>query len=243
MKITKGIILTGGTGSRLRPQTLYSSKHLFPVYNKLVIDFPLKTLLDIGVEDLTVVLGSEHSEQIEKYFKLNNNCSFKRITYVFQDKPAGIAEAINLCKNYIGNDKFITILGDNYFEKKIKFSKSSAKCQIVLCPHPEVKRFGVASIKNGKIYKIEEKPQEIDDNYDNFAITGLYLFDSKYFEYYKNIKPSLRGEFEVVDIIKQYHQNNELRYVISDSFWLDVGTFESIHTVSNRIREYYLLNK
>ena len=216
------------------------NKHLLPLYNRFIIDFPLDTLRHLGVTDLTVILGGEHSDQIKRYFEINQNCGFEKVNYVQQDSPAGIAQAIDLCHQYIGDERFVTILGDNYYEKKIKFNDND-RAQIVLCQHPELKRFGVASIVNGRIVKIEEKPQVIDESMDaNFAITGLYLFDGKYFDYFKNLKRSTRGEFEIVDIINQYRDDDKLYYTITDGEWSDAGTLESIHRVSNGIREKFL---
>lgn len=243
MNVRKGIILTGGTGTRTAPFNQMFNKHLLPLYNRFIIDFPLDTLRGLGVVDLTVVLGGEHSDQIRRYFELNNNCGFEKVNFVNQLAPSGIAQAINLCHPHIGDERFVTILGDNYYEKRIKFNDND-KAQIVLCQHQELKRFGVCSIVNGKIVKLEEKPQIIDESMDgNFAMTGCYLFDKQYFEYFKNIQKSSRGEYEIVDVINHYKDDNKLYYVITDGQWSDAGTLESIHHVSNQVRNKFLSTK
>ena len=242
MAIKQGIILTGGSGTRLRPQTFTFNKHLIPIYNRAVLDFPLKTLRELGVNDLTVVLGGDHQDQVVQYLKYNSN-GFDSINYVHQSRPSGIAQAINLCSSYITDDKFYCILGDNFFQKPVRFNNTKPSAQIVLHQSTELNRFGVASILNGRIIKIEEKPTIINDQVDNFAITGLYQFDLKYFEYFKNLKLSARSEFEIVDVINQYHSAGELYYTVSNGDWSDMGTHESIYHVSSMIRDQEFKSK
>jgi glucose-1-phosphate thymidylyltransferase len=126
------------------------------------------------------------------------------------------------------DDRFVVMLGDNIFEKPIRFTKSDKLSQIILCKHDNLQKFGVASIKNLKIAKIEEKPKTIDTSFDNFAIAGCYLFDRKFFDYFERLTPSARGEYEVAEIIELYNKNSELGYILADGWWSDAGTFESI---------------
>lgn len=244
MNIKHGVLLAAGTGSRLLPLTQTMNKHMIPVYNRHMIEYPIQTLKQLGCEKVTIVIGGDQTGfgQIVSFLKDGESFGMK-FNYVYQPKPTGIAHAINICQDYIKDDRFAVILGDNVFEKKINFTNPEPNAQIVLCQHPEINRFGVASILNGKIIKIEEKPKVIDEDCDNFAITGLYLFDQKYFEYFKNLKISARGEYEITDIINQYREDNDLYYVVSNGWWSDTGTFESIQSVSNKMREKIILGK
>ena len=233
MEVKDGIILTGGTGSRLRPLTNVVNKHLIPINGKFIIDYPINTLKEIGCENITVILGSNHSGQIIDYLKDGADFGVN-ISYVYQSKPSGISQAISLCERFV-KDKFAVMLGDNIYGTSIKL-KESKKAQIVLCSHKELKRFGVASIdKNGKIIKIEEKPLNLDCSVNNFAITGTYIFDSLFFEYFKQTSKSARGEFEIVDIIRKYLDNGNLDYSIINSSWVDAGTHEAVEYASKHM--------
>ena len=164
--------------------------------------------------------------------------------YVYQDKPSGIAQAINLCKRFVYDDAdFSVILGDNIFENKIHWSNPNWKtkpiAQVLLSEHWDLKRFGVASLNDaGMLVKIEEKPKELDDSYRNLAISGCYLFTPQYFEYFKQLKPSARGEYEITDIIKLYLKDGNLSWSTIGGLWSDAGTHESIGYVNN-----YFYNK
>ncbi len=233
MKVSHGIILAGGFGTRLAPLTNLFNKHMVPLYNKFIIDYPIQTLKSIGVEHLTVVLGGAHYSQVVSYLEDGSKYGLN-INYVYQGKPMGISQGINLCKNSIGNNKFAVVLGDNIFEKGISF-KDCDGSQIVLSNHHNLNRFGVASIIDNKVDKIEEKPKEIDfsNGRQNYAITGCYLFDSNFFEYFKDLKPSARGEYEITDIIKRYNEDNKLNFTFVDGLWSDAGTHESVNFLNN----------
>jgi glucose-1-phosphate thymidylyltransferase len=231
MKLETGIILTGGTGSRLAPLNSLFNKHLIPVYNKFIVDYPLETLKNIGIKKLTVVLGGLHFSQIVSHIKDGNHLGMF-VNYVYQDKPAGIAQAINLCKNIVKDDKFVVILGDNIYENEINFIDNDS-AQIVLHKHPELYRFGVASYLEDKLVSIVEKPKLIDDCYDNYAITGCYLFDQDFFKYFDLLSPSARGEYEIVDIIKLYAESDKLGRIFVNGLWSDTGTHQSINYVNN----------
>lgn len=222
-----GILLTGGEGTRLLPLTKITSKHLLGLNGKFIIDYPINTLKQLGCEDITIVLGGSHYSQIVSYLGDGSQYDLN-FNYIFQSKPAGIAQAINLCKKFVNNGNFSVVLGDNVFENSLAWNKSNTNAQIMLASHPSLTRFGVASIGNdGKIFKIEEKPKEIDLNYTNMAVSGCYLFTSEYFEYFKESKPSNRGEFEITEIINRYLKDDKLSYSTTMG-WSDAGTFESI---------------
>lgn len=229
--VEHGIILSGGLGTRLAPLTNYYNKQMIPLYKRFIIDYPIDTLKSMGVKNLTVILGGEHFNQIISHLKDGDDIGLN-INYIFQKKPAGIAQAINLAKDLMGNNKFAVSLGDNFFENPISL-KNSNKAQIMLYKHQELNRFGVASLKDNEIIKIEEKPKVIDNNFDNYAITGCYVFDSMFFEYFKSLKPSHRNEFEIVDIIQHYLDDNNLDYTMIDGLWSDAGTHDAINYLNN----------
>jgi len=224
-----GIILAGGQGTRLLPFTQAINKSLLNVNGKAVIDYPINTLKQMGVENVSIILGGDHFEQVVNYLQDGSRYEMN-FNYVFQGAPKGIAQAINLCKNYVTQDQFAVILGDNIYENPIDFGSNwdGMNAKIVLHKHPEIKRFGVASLKDNKIIKIEEKPKTIDESYDNLAITGCYLFSHWFFEFFKDMKPSARGEYEITDIIERYNKEEALQHTLSDGLWADAGTHESI---------------
>jgi glucose-1-phosphate thymidylyltransferase len=239
-KIKNGIILAGGTGSRLFPLTQVINKHLLGVNGKFIIDYPIDTLKQMGVENITIILGGAHFSQVVGYLQDGSRYGMN-FSYVYQGEPKGIAHAISLCKMQVKNSShFAVVLGDNIYENPIKWNYSNTpnNCQVVLHKHPELHRFGVASLINNEIINIEEKPKIINNDFDNYAITGCYLFDHQYFDIFNSIKPSPRGEYEITDIINNYNEFDELSWTKVDGLWSDAGTHESIAFVNN-----YFYNK
>ena len=235
--IKHGIILAGGTGSRLYPLTHVVNKHLLGVNGQFIIDYPINTLKQMGIKNVTVILGGAHFSQVAGYLQDGSRYGLN-FNYVYQKEPKGISHAISLCKQYVNNNQFAVVLGDNIFENPIIWNQKDS-AQIVLCSHPELNRFGVASVDiNNKIVNIEEKPKSLLSQYTNFAITGCYLFDSQYFDYFEETSPSARGEYEITDIIKYYNINNKLGWTMANGLWSDAGTHQSIGYVNN-----YFYNK
>lgn len=234
MRINSGIILAGGTGSRLAPLNNLFNKHMVPVYNKFIIDYPLDTLKNMGVKNVTVVLGGAHFSQVVSHVRDGSHLGMT-VNYVYQDKPVGIAQAINLCEKFVvRDDHFVTVLGDNIFENPIKVnSQCGTGAQVVLAQHAELHRFGVASLSNGKIVALAEKPKHLDPSGDHYAVTGCYIFDKEFFRYFSHLKPSARGEYEITDIIDLYNHDHDLGYSYVDGMWSDAGTHESINFVNN----------
>lgn len=231
MTIKNGILLAGGEGTRCRPFTNIYSKQLLYLAGKAVIDYPIQTLVDLGVENITIILGSSFAGQIIDYCGDGSRYGVN-LNFIYQASPDGISSAINLCKRFVINDgNFVTILGDNVFEQPIvlnNFDDNGA--HIFLNNHKELQRFGVASINaQGKIAKIEEKPKLINYEYDNYAITGLYIFDSDFFEYFNKTTKSARAEFEIVDIIKAYLNDDTLSYQVVNGEWSDAGTISNLN--------------
>jgi glucose-1-phosphate thymidylyltransferase len=232
-----GIILSGGSGTRLAPLTNVVNKHLLGLNGKFIIDYPINTLKQLGCQDVTVVLGGAHYAQVAGYLGDGSRYGLN-FNYVYQSEPKGIAQAINLCKRFVYDDSdFSVILGDNVFENAPRWNnpdwKTNPRAQIMLANHPSLTRFGVASVDNGKIVKIEEKPKVLDPNYTNMAISGCYLFTPAYFEYFEGLMPSARGEYEITDIIRKYSEDNNLSYSMVYGLWSDAGTHESISYVNH----------
>jgi len=238
----KGIILSGGTGSRLMPLTSITNKQLLPINRKPIIDYSINTLIELGCKEITVILGGEHFSQIVSYLKDGSDRNV-HFNYIYQNTPSGIAQAINLCEPYFNKeDEFAVILGDNIFEKPIDiditYTLKGTKAQIVLYDTPEINRFGCASILNGDIVHIEEKPKQLYVNCDsNLAITGLYIFTKKFFEYFQTAKPSARGEYEITEILNSYLKDEMLEFSKVDGRWLDAGTFETIDMARQLAKE------
>lgn len=236
MVIKNGILLAGGEGTRCQPFTSIYSKQLLFLSGKAVIDYPIQTLVDLGVENITIILGSSFAGQIIDYCgdgsKYNVN-----LNYIYQKSPDGISHAINLCKKFVINDNnFLVILGDNIYEKSVKIDQfSNDGACVFLAKNSELNRFGVASILDNNIVKIEEKPNIIDHNYSNYAITGLYLFDHLFFEYFSDTVKSKRREYEITDIINKYHINNKLNYNIIDGEWSDAGTIDKLNYLNYKL--------
>ena len=228
-----GIILAGGTGSRLMPLTQVVNKHLLGVNGKFILDYPIESLKAMGCQDVVVVLGGAHYPQIIGYLGDGSRYGLN-FNYVYQGEPRGIAHGINMCKRFVYDDSdFSVILGDNIFENPVRWNnpkwKTNPRAQILLSEHRDLKRFGVASLdERGEIVKIEEKPKELDLNYKNLAISGCYLFTPQYFEFFEHLEPSARGEYEITDIIRMYLENNNLSHSTIGGLWSDAGTHESI---------------
>jgi glucose-1-phosphate thymidylyltransferase len=226
----KGILLSGGNGTRLLPLTSVVNKHLLGLNSKFIIDYPIETLKQLGCEDITIVLGGNHYSQVVGYLGDGSRYGLN-FSYVYQAEPKGIAQAIALCKNHVSNSNFSVVLGDNIFDGNLSWNKNVSEdtAQIMLAKHPSLERFGVASLDDtGKIMSLEEKPSYLDNNYNNYAVSGCYLFTPAFFDYFSELKPSARGEYEVVSIIERYLKDNKLSYSKTNSIWSDAGTHESL---------------
>ncbi len=226
-KTMKGVILAGGLGTRLYPLTHATNKHLLPVYDKPMIFYPIQTLVNAGITEIIVVTGGPHAGDFIRVLKNGKHLGLKHLEYTFQEKEGGIAEALSLCEDFADSGNITVILGDNCTDANIKKDiqnfKKGAKIFLKKVDDPE--RFGVAEIKGDKIINIEEKPKKPKSN---LAVTGLYLYDSKVFDYIKKCKPSARGELEITDVNNFYIKAGTMQWATLDGFWSDAGTFESI---------------
>jgi len=232
----KGVLICGGTGSRLRPLTEITNKSLLPVYDQPLILYPLHTLADAGIHDIIVVSGNEHIDQMAGF--LGSGSRFGcRLTYRVQDKPQGIAQALGMAEEFIDGESVCAVLGDNIYFDSISDTIASFKkgAHVFLKEVTDPERFGVAEIDaSGRVLSIEEKPTAPKSNY---AVTGLYLYDSRCFDVIRNLKPSPRGELEITDVSRWYQEQNELSATILKDEWVDAGTFESLYRASSIVRK------
>jgi glucose-1-phosphate thymidylyltransferase len=229
MIFMKGIILAGGTGSRLYPLTKVTNKHLLPVGKYPMIYYPICKLKNAGITDILIVTGKEHMGSVVNLLGSGYDMGVE-FTYKIQDQPGGIAQALGLAEHFVGNDRCTVILGDNVFEDEIgeyvqhyMAQKSGAKILIKEVPDP--KRYGVPELDGERIVSIEEKPQQPKSNY---CVTGIYMYDSHVFDIIKNLKPSGRGELEITDVNNAYIEEGTLTYDTLNGWWTDAGTFSSL---------------
>lgn len=232
----RGIILSGGSGSRLSPLTKITSKQLLPIYNKPMIYYPLNTLIKAGIKEILIIVAPERAGDYLNLLGSGKQFGVK-FTYEIQDKPEGLAQAFLIAENFIDNESVAMILGDNIFEddftEEIKSFKSGAKIFAKQVADPQ--RFGVVKInKDLKAEKIVEKPKEF---ISDLAVTGLYIYDNRVVEVAKNIKPSERGELEITDVNNWYLEKNELEVAKVFGDWLDAGTFDSLLKAQNIAKE------
>ena len=235
--IKKGIILAGGTGSRMSPLTKAVNKQLLPIYDKPLIYYPLSVLMLSGIRDILIIVNKGQLYQFKKILPNGNNLGIK-ISYQEQKYPRGLPDAFQIGKNFIGNSNVALFLGDNFFygqsltEKLKNCVKIKQGAKVILHPVRNPSAYGVASVnKKNKITKIIEKPKKF---FSNLAVTGLYFFDNKVVNYTNNLKPSKRKEVEIVDLLNKYKKNNKLsaEFLGRGGAWLDTGSIEDFYNTS-----------
>ncbi|MCX6998956.1 MAG: sugar phosphate nucleotidyltransferase [Candidatus Sumerlaeota bacterium] len=232
----KGIILAGGTGSRLFPLTKVTNKHLLPVYNKPMIYYPLHTLINAGITEIMIISGRGHAGHFLEL--LGSGMEFGiSLTYEIQETSGGIAQALGLAASWADEEDVAVILGDNIFQDNVKDDVASFEggAKIFLKAVTDAHRFGVAELKKDQVISIEEKPPSPKSNY---AVTGLYLYDYKVFSIIRTLKPSGRGELEITDVNNAYLQKEMMKYAILKGFWSDAGTFDSLLRASILVQQY-----
>ena len=226
----KGIILHGGHGTRLRPLTHTGPKQLLPIANKPMSQYCVESLNDAGITEIAIIIGGVGSDKVKEFYGDGENFGVK-FTYFQQDYPKGISHAINLCKEFIGNEKFVVFLGDNIIQKSIKeyvneFKKSDSTASLLLCEVSNPSSFGIAELNDNEIVKIVEKPKEPKSN---LAVTGIYFLTPLIFEIIKNLKPSWRNELEITDALDQMLEKNyKIIYHMITDYWKDTGTPDDV---------------
>ena len=219
----KGIILAGGTGSRLYPLTKVTNKHLLPIGDKPMIYYPIEKLTEIGIKEILIVTGTEHMGDVVNLLGSGKDFGC-RFTYKVQDEAGGIAQALGLAENFVGDDTMTVILGDNIFQTSLDKAIESYPgrgAQILLKEVSDPERFGVAEVDGDKIVGVEEKP---DQPKSNLAVTGVYMYDARVFDYIRELEPSERGELEITDVNNHYISEQAMRFSIMDGWWTDAGT-------------------
>lgn len=226
----KGVVLAGGTGSRLFPLTKITNKHLLPIYDKPMIYYPIQTLVDAGIEEVLVVTGGRNAGDFLRLLANGKEFWLRSINYAYQEGEGGIAEALALAEHFADGDRICVVLGDNIIEGSIRgaveaFEKQESGAKILLKQVQDAERFGVAELLDGRVVGIEEKPRAPKSD---FAVTGFYLYDHSVFNKCRVLKPSARGELEISDVNNAYIREGTMTFDFLEGWWTDAGTFESL---------------
>jgi glucose-1-phosphate thymidylyltransferase len=233
----KGVILAGGLGSRLYPLTKVTNKHLLPVYNEPMIYYPIRILVNAGIDDLLIVTGGNNAGDFLRLLENGNEFGLKHINYTYQQGEGGIAAALSLAEFFADNDKIVVVLGDNIIEgniraavDKFRFQKEGAR--ILLKEVTDPQRFGVPVFEGEKIIRVDEKPANPASNY---AVIGIYMYDHRVFEFIRSLQPSQRGELEITDVNNFYIGEEKMQWDVLGGWWSDAGTFESLQSAGNMV--------
>jgi glucose-1-phosphate thymidylyltransferase len=235
----KGVVLAGGTGSRLFPLTKITNKHLLPIYDRPMIYYPIQTLVDAGIQDIMIVTGGRNSGDFLRLLANGKQFGLKHINYTYQEGEGGIADALALAEHFADGQKICVVLGDNIIERNIweaaeLFRQQPEGAHILLKEVQDAERFGVAEVEGGQIVGIEEKPHQPKSNY---AVTGIYMYDSSVFDKIKTLVPSKRGELEITDVNNAYIREGTMAFSFLDGWWTDAGTFESLLRAANLVAQ------
>jgi len=237
MRKMKGIVLAGGTGSRLFPLTKITNKHLLPIYDRPMIYYPIQTLVDAGIEDIMIVTGGKNSGDFLRLLVNGKHFGLKHINYTYQEGEGGIADALGLCEHFADGQKICVVLGDNIIEGDIRraadeFRAQKTGARILLKQVEDAERFGVAELSGSQIIGIEEKPRHPKSN---LAVTGIYMYDETVFDKIRTLVPSRRGELEITDVNNAYIKEGTLTHSNLEGWWTDAGTFESLLRAANLV--------
>jgi glucose-1-phosphate thymidylyltransferase len=234
----KGVILAGGLGTRLRPLTLVTNKHLLPVYDRPMIYYPIEKLVEAGIEDILIVTGGNHAGEFLRLLGNGRQFGLKHLNYTYQEGEGGIAEALGLAEHFADGEPVVVILGDNLFEDSLaepirRFRHQGEGAKILLKEVDDPERFGVAELDGDRVVRIIEKPKDPPSRY---AVTGVYMYDARVFDIIKTLKPSGRGELEITDVNNRYIEWGALTYEVLDGWWTDAGTIESLYRANTLVR-------
>jgi glucose-1-phosphate thymidylyltransferase len=240
----KGIVLAGGLGSRLRPLTKVTNKHLLPVYDRPMIYYPIETLRRAGIRELMLVTGGNSAGDFLRLLGNGAELGLDNVYYAYQEGERGIADALRLCEHFAGGERIVVILGDNIIEDDVaphvsEFQAHGCGAFLLLKEVDDPRRFGVPVFDGDQIVAIEEKPANPKSPY---AVAGLYMFDRRVFDFIRTLKPSARGELEIADVHNRYIEDGDLRYGILRGAWSDAGTFESLYRAAEIARRKALTN-
>jgi len=241
----KGVILAGGTGSRLAPLTRITNKHLLPIYDRPMINYAIEALVKGGVTEMMLVTGGTHAGEFLRLLGNGQEFGIERLLYAYQDRPGGIAEALGLAERFVGRDRVVVLLADNIFGRTLKscvdsFQRQKTGARVILYPEmnaDHLRHLGVAQFNgDGKIERIVEKPSEPPSQ---FAVTGAYFYDETVWAVLPALKPSNRGELEITDVDNWYVERGLMEHDVLDAFWGDAGeSIDAYYAVNDHVREH-----
>jgi len=235
----KGVVLAGGLGTRLRPLTAVTNKHLLPVYDQPMIYYPIQTLVNAGIIDIMIVTGGNSAGDFLKLLGNGKAFGLKHLNYTYQEGEGGIAQALALVEHFAGGDPVCVVLGDNIIEGNIAaavraYRHQGGGAKIILKKVPDPDRFGVPELDGKRVLRIEEKPESPKSDY---AVIGIYMYDGEVYDIIRTLKPSGRGELEITDVNNAYIERNEMTWEELEGWWTDAGTFESLLHASKLVAE------
>ena len=235
----KGVVLAGGLGTRLRPLTSVTNKHLLPVYDQPMIFYPIQTLVNAGITDIMVVTGGSSAGDFMRLLGNGKAFGLQHLNYAYQEGEGGIAEALSLVEHFAAGESVCVVLGDNIIEGNIcsaveAYQKQRSGAKIILKKVPDPQRFGVPKLDGSRVVYIEEKPVVPQSDY---AVIGVYMYDGEVYDIIRSLKPSGRGELEISDVNNAYIERNEMTWEELEGWWTDAGTFESLLRASNLVAE------
>ena len=233
----KGVVLAGGLGSRLKPLTAVTNKHLLPIYNQPMIYYPIQTLVNAGITDIMIVTGGNSAGDFLKLLGNGKAFGLRHLNYTYQEGEGGIAAALALVEHFAAGQPVCVILGDNIIQGNIcaavqAYEQQGPGAKILLKKVPDPERFGVPELDEKRVLRIEEKPSQPKSQ---FAVIGIYMYDARVFDIIKTLKPSGRGELEITDVNNAYIERREMTWEELDGWWTDAGTFESLLNASNLV--------
>ncbi len=239
----KGVVLAGGSGSRLSPLTRVTNKHLLPIYDKPMIYYPLQTLVEAGIQDILIVTGGNNAGDFLRLLRNGKDFGLNQLSFAYQEGEGGIADALRLAEPFGAGEKICVILGDNILENSIRgareqFERQQDGALILLKEVRDPERFGVPVFEGKRIVRIEEKPKVPGSPY---AVIGVYFYDGTVFDRVRTLRPSGRGEFEITDVNNSFLFEGQLSYDVIEGGWTDAGTFESLWRATKMVREKVLL--
>ena len=241
----KGVILVGGSGSRLDPLTRVANKHLLPIYDKPMVYYPIQTLVNAGITDIMLVTGGSNAGDFLRLLGNGSDFGLKRLHYTYQDRPAGIAHALGLARDFAEGDTLLLMLGDNIIEGNLLAARRNFEAQergarVMLTRVENPSSYGVVEIEDGRIKNITEKPARPKSN---LVQTGIYFYDERVFEIVSKLRPSGRGEMEITDVNNYYLQKGNLEYDILEGFWADCGESFEMYLESQNLVAQHGANK
>ena len=233
----KGVVLAGGLGTRLRPLTAVTNKHLLPVFNQPMIYYPIQTLVNAGITDIMVVTGGNSAGDFLRLLGNGKAFGLKHLNYTYQEGEGGIADALSLVEHFASKEPVCVVLGDNIIEGNIAsavraYRHQGGGAKIILKKVTDPQRFGVPELDGPNVVSIEEKPSVPKSDY---AVIGIYMFDGEVYDIIRTLKPSGRGEMEITDVNNAYMARGDMTWEELDGWWTDAGTFESLLYASDLV--------